>query len=57
MVIVSESLYKFFKSTVNSLIISENNYLLADTRELIDPVEIALKINKLKLKVILVCLI
>ena len=30
-------------TAVNSLNISENKYLLTDTRELIDPVEIALK--------------
>ena len=40
---VSESLNKFFTSAVNSLNISENKYLLTDTRELIDPVEIAFK--------------
>ena len=40
---VSESLNNFFKSAVDSLNISENQCLLTDTRELIDPVEIAIK--------------
>ena len=40
---VANSLNKFFQNTVNSLELNENKFLLTDTEDLDDPVDIAIK--------------